>query len=138
MTTLALRVPTAVPDQPNVSGGQCYILFTSATITAREVIAAKVQAELRKARMGGAAATSLPLLLPPGTTWGFSPLDEQLAIAQACRAFGDGQYLLLYNGRPLVELDEQVTLDRHTKLLFLHIPANAGAAEPATTVKRAA
>jgi hypothetical protein len=136
MTTLALRVPTAVPDQPNVSGGQCYILFTTATVSVRDLIAAKVQAELRKARMGGMQATSLALLLPPGATVGFGPLDEQLAIAQACRAFIDGQYLLLYNGRPLVALDEQVLLDRRTSLLFLHVPVTP--AEPAAAIKRAA
>ncbi len=119
MTTLALRVPTAVPDQPHVSGGQCYILFTSPTITVRELIAAKVQAELRKARTGGTSATSLPLLLPLGTTWGFSPLDEQLAIAQACRAFVSGHFLLLCDGRPLVDLDERLTLTRRTGLVFL-------------------
>ncbi len=136
MTTLALRVPTAVPDQPHVSGGQCYILFTSPTITVRELIAAKVQAELRKARTGGTSATSLPLLLPLGTTWGFSPLDEQLAIAQACRAFVDGQYMLLRNNQPLVDLDETLALDRTTKLLFLHLPAAKVAAAAAT--KRAA
>lgn len=135
MTTLALRVPTAVPDQPHVSGGQCYILFTSPTISVRELIAAKVQAELRKARTGGTQATSLPLLLPPGTAWGFSPLDEQLAIAQACRAFADGQYMLLRNGAPLVDLDEAVALDRTTKLLFLHLPATPAVAAAA---KRAA
>jgi len=136
MTTLALRVPTAVPDQPHVSGGQCYILFTAPTITVRELIAAKVQAELRKARTGGTGATSLPLLLPPGTVWGFSPLDEQLAIAQACRAFADGQYMLLRNGAPLVDLDETVALDRTMKLLFLHLPATP--AVPAAATKRAA
>lgn len=136
MTTLALRVPTAVPDQPHVSGGQCYILFTAPVITVRELIAAKVQAELRKARTGGTGATSLVLLLPPGTTWGFTPLDEQLAIAQACRAFADGQYLLLRNGQPLVDLDETVALDRTTKLLFLHLPVPAAA--PAAATKRAA
>jgi hypothetical protein len=102
----------------------------------RELIAAKVQAELRKARLGGEQATSLSLLLPPGATIGFGPLDEQLAIVQACRAFVDGQYLLLCNGQPLVELDEPVALDRHTRLLFLHVPA--APAEPAATTKRAA
>ncbi len=136
MTTLALRVPTAVPDQPHVRGGQCYILFTSPTLTVRDLIVAKVQAELRKARTGGTSATSLPLLLPTGTTWGLSPLDEQLAIAQACRAFADGQYMLLCNGQPLVVLDETVGLDRTTYLLFLHLPAAKAA--PAAATKRAA
>lgn len=136
MTTFALRVPTAVPDQPHVHGGQCYILFTSPTVSVRELIAAKVQAELRKARTGGTGATSLPLLLPPGTTWGFGPLDEQLAIVQACRAFVDGQYMVLHNGQPLVDLDEAVALDRSTKLMFLHLPVAVAA--PAAATKRAA
>jgi hypothetical protein len=67
--------------------------------------------------------TSLPLLLPDGAHVGFGPLDEQLAIAQACRAFTAGLFLLLYDGRPLVELDEQVDLTRQTALLFVHVPA---------------
>ncbi len=123
MTTLALRVPTVVPVQVNVRGGQCYILFTTSTISVRELIAAKVRAELRKASLGGAGATSLSLLLPEGVTFGLGPLDEQLAMAQACRAFNDGDYLLLHNGQPMVDLDEPVTLDRHSKLIFLHVPA---------------
>lgn len=136
MTTLALRVPTTVPNQSSVSGGQCYILFTEPTVKVRDLIAAKVRAELRKARIGGAQATSLPLLLPPGVTFGLGPLDEQLAIVQACRAFTDGHYLLLCNAQPLVDLDEPVSLDRHTKLLFLHLPTPS--TERAAPIKRAA
>jgi hypothetical protein len=64
----------------------------------------------------------LPLLLPDGAQIGFGPLDEQLAIAQAWRAFNDGLFLVLCDGRPLVELDEVVELTRQTMLLFVHVP----------------
>lgn len=124
MPTIALRVPTAMPGQAMLPNGQCYILFPAGETSARELIAAKVRAELRKARAGGMSTTSLPLLLPDGAQIAFGPLDEQLAIAQACRAFTAGLFLLLCNGCPLVELDEQVELARDTALLFVHVPAN--------------
>jgi hypothetical protein len=123
MATIALRVPTALPGQAILPNGQCYILFQRGPITTRELIAEKVRAELRKARSGGMSTTSLPLLLPEGADIGFGPLDEQLAIAQACRSFVGGQYLLLYNGRPLVDLDEEVDLTRQTALLFVYVPS---------------
>jgi hypothetical protein len=122
MVTIALRVPTVLPGQAVLPNGQCYILFNRGPITTRELIAEKVRAELRKARSGGMSTTSLPLLLPEGAEIGFGPLDEQLAIAQACRSFTAGQYLLLYNGRPLVDLDEEVELTRQTALLFVYVP----------------
>jgi hypothetical protein len=125
MATIALRVPTALPGQAVLPNGQCYILFPRGPITARELIAEKVRAELRKARAGGMSTTSLPLLLPVGAEIGFGPLDEQLAIAQACRSFTAGHYLLLYNGRPLVDLDEEVELTRQTALLFVYVPSTA-------------
>jgi hypothetical protein len=129
MATIALRVPTAMPGEEALPNGHCYILFTRGPITVRELIAEKVRAELRKARSGGVVATSLPLLLPPGATIGFGPLDEQLAIAQAQRGFSDGRYLLLCDGQPLVDLDESIALDRRTALLFVHVPEQARVAE---------
>jgi hypothetical protein len=129
MATIALRVPTALPGQAILPNGQCYILFTRGPISVRALIGEKVRAELRKARAGGMSTTSLPLLLPEDAQIGFGPLDEQLAIAQACRAFTTGCYLLLYNGRPLVELDEIVELTRQTSLLFVHVPAGIVARE---------
>jgi hypothetical protein len=137
MASIALRVPTASPEQPNLPNGQCYILFSNATISVRDLIAEKVRAELRKARLGSLVTSSLALLLPDNTTIGFRPLDEQLAIAQVCRAFVDGRFLLLCNGRPLVDLDEEIALTRQTTLLFLHVPTNE-AAETALPLKDAA
>jgi hypothetical protein len=122
MPTVALRVPTILPGQPVLPNGQCYILFERGSIAVRDLIADKVRAELRKARSGGMITTSLPLLLPDGAQIGFGPLDEQLAIAQAWRAFNDGLFLVLCDGRPLVELDEVVELTRQTMLLFVHVP----------------
>ena len=119
MATVALRVPTVVPDEANLPGGHCFILFPEPSITVRELIAEKVRAELRKARAGGAHTSSLSLLLPAGTEVGYGPLDEQLAIAQACRSFVLGQYLLLCDGRPMVDLDETLSLNRRTALVFL-------------------
>ncbi|MBA3944720.1 MAG: hypothetical protein H0X37_09190 [Herpetosiphonaceae bacterium] len=119
MPTIAMRVPTVVPGVDQLPCGQCYLLFDQARVTLRDLIAAKVQGELRKARAGGAVTTSLPLLLPKGATFGFTPLDEQLAIAQACHAFVAGNYLVVCNGRPLVDLTEAVVLDRRTKLSFI-------------------
>jgi hypothetical protein len=124
MTTIALRVPTALPEQPSLSNGQCYILLPSGPIQVRDLIAEKVRAELRKARMGGLVASSLPLLMPDSVPASFGPLDEQLAIAQACRAFTEGRFLLLCDGRPLVDLQESVVLSRQTTLLFLHVPTD--------------
>lgn len=124
MATIALRVPTAFPGQAVLPNGQCYILFSRGPISVRALIAEKVRAELRKARAGGMVTTSLPLLLPEDAQIGFGPLDEQLAIAQACRGFTAGHYLLLCDGRPLVELDEMVELTRQTALLFVHVPAS--------------
>lgn len=131
MATIALRVPTALPGQAILPNGQCYILFTRGPITVRALIAEKVRAELRKARAGGMSTTSLPLLLPDDAQIGFGPLDEQLAIAQACRAFTVGHYLLLCDGRPLVDLNETVELTRQTALLFVHVPASIMTAEAA-------
>jgi hypothetical protein len=122
MATIALRVPTALPGEAALPNGHCYILLPRGPITVRDLINEKVRAELRKARAGGMDATSLPLLLPPGAPIGFGPLDEQLAIAQAQRSFADGRYLLLCDGRPLVELDETIELTRRTALLFVHVP----------------
>jgi hypothetical protein len=131
MPTIALRVPTVMPGQAALPTGQCYILFPAGAIRARDLIAEKVRAELRKARAGGLPASSLPLLLPDGARIGFRPLDEQLAIAQAWRAFHAGLFLLLYDGRPLVELDETVELRRETAIVFVHVPARFVAqAEP--------
>ncbi len=124
MATIALRVPTALPEQPSLPNGQCYILFPGGPIQVRDLIAEKVRAELRKARIGGLAASSLPLLMPDSIPAGFGPLDEQLAIAQACRAFMEGRFLLLYDGRPLVDLQETVALSRQTTLLFLRVPTD--------------
>jgi hypothetical protein len=122
MPTVALRVPTILPGRPILPNGQCYILFERGPIKTRDIIAAKVRAELRKARSGGMITTSLPLLLPDGVQIGFGPLEEQLAIAQAWRAFTDGVFLLLFDGGPLVELDESVELTRQTALFFVHVP----------------
>ena len=110
MATIAVRVPTVVPGVDQLPGGQCYLLFDQVRVTLRELIAAKVQGELRKARAGGALTTSLPLLLPAGATIGFTPLDEQLAIAQACHAFVSGNYLIVCNGQPFVDLTEPLAL----------------------------
>lgn len=137
MATIALRVPTALPGQAILPNGQCYILFTRGPIAVRDLIAEKVRAELRKARAGGMSTTSLPLLLPDNTGVGFGPLDEQLAIAQAWRAFTAGRYLLLCDGRPLVNLGEEVELTRQTALLFVHVPARV-AHERGRTLKEAA
>lgn len=123
MPTIALRVPTVAPGQAALPSGQCYILFPRGPITARELIAEKVRAELRKARAGGMLTTSLPMLLPDGAHIGFRLLDEQLTIAQAYRAFTAGLFLLLCDGRPLVDLDEAVALERETALVFVHVPA---------------
>ncbi len=130
MATIALRVPTVVPDQANLPGGHCYILFPEPTITVRELIAEKVRAELRKARAGGAHSSSLALLLPEGTEIGYGPLDEQLAIAQASRSFMEGDYLLLCDGRPMVDLDETVSLSRRTALVFLCPSREAATGQP--------
>lgn len=119
MATIALRVPTVVPDQANLPGGHCYIVFPEPAITVRELISEKVRAELRKARAGGPHTSSLSLLLPGGNEIGYGPLDEQLAIAQATRGFTQGHYLLLCDGRPMVDLDEVLLLTRRTGLLFL-------------------
>ncbi|GAC1364251.1 MAG: hypothetical protein NVSMB42_24060 [Herpetosiphon sp.] len=116
---IALRVPTVKPGAEYVPGGQCYLLFDQATITPRQLIEAKVRGELRKARAGGPDTTSIALLLPDGVSYGFSPLDEQLAIAQACRAFTTGRFLLVCDGHPLVDLDLPVALSRRTKLAFV-------------------
>lgn len=127
MPTIALRVPTVVPDQANLPGGHCYIVFPEPTITVREMIAEKVRAELRKARAGGPNASSLRLLLPDGNEVGPGPLDEQLAIAQAWRGFTLGYYLLLCDGRPMVDLEETLSLTRRTGIIFLcHNEAAAG------------
>lgn len=128
MATIALRVPTVMPGNAVLPNGHCYILFARGPIAVRDLIAEKVRAELRKARIGGLAATSLPLLLPAGTPIGLGPLDEQLAIVQAQRCFVEGGFLLLYNGRPLVDLDEWVELTRQTSLLFVPIPTADSAA----------
>lgn len=123
MTPIALRVPTAQPGVDYLPGGQCYILFDRTTVTVREVIAAKVGAELRKARMGGATTSSISLLLPAGERYGFSPLAEQLAVAQACRAFTDGQYLIVVNDAPMIALDDVITLVRSkTSITFISVP----------------
>ncbi len=119
MATIALRVPTVVPDRAHLPGGHCYILFPESTITVRELIAEKVRAELRKARAGGEHTSSLALLLPERAQIGYGPLDEQLAIAQACREFTLGHFLLLHNGQPLVELDETLELTKRTGIVFL-------------------
>lgn len=119
MTTIALRVPTVVPDRTHLPGGHCYILFPESTITVRDLIAEKVRAELRKARAGGEHTSSLALLLPEHTQIGYGPLDEQLAIAQACREFTLGHFLLLHNSQPLVELDETLELTKRTGIVFV-------------------
>ncbi len=131
MSTIALRVPTVLPGQQPLPGGHCYILFPGGPISVRDLIAEKVRAELRKARAGGATASSVHLLLPADAVIGFRPLDEQLLVAQAQNAFADGQYLLLCDGRPLVDLDEPIDLKRGTALLFVHVPAPMVAEEPA-------
>lgn len=135
MAMIALRVPTAVPDQANLPGGHCYILFPETTITVRELIAEKVRAELRKARAGGTHTSSVTLLLTEGAQIGPTPLDEQLAIAQACRAFTLGHYLLLLDGRPLVDLDETLRLTRRSGIIFL---CHRGTATPVERRKEAA
>ncbi len=137
MATIALRVPTVLPNQASLPGGQCYILFSSGPITVGDLIAEKVRAEMRKAHMGGAAASSLALLLPDCMPTGYGPLDEQLAIAQACRGFSEGRFLLLYDGRPLVDLQETVVLSRRTQLVFLHVPSDL-AARAAPALREAA
>lgn len=130
MSTIALRVPTVLPGQEPLAGGHCYILFPGGPISVRELIAEKVRAELRKARAGGATASSVHLLLPQDAVIGFRPLDEQLLIAQAWSAFVDGMFLLLCDGRPLVDLDEPIDLKRGTALLFVHVPSPVVAEEP--------
>jgi hypothetical protein len=130
MATIALRVPTVVPDRANLPGGHCYIVFPEPTITVRELISEKVRAELRKARAGGPHTSSLSLLLPGGREIGLGPLDEQLAIAQAMRGFTLGHYLLLCDGRPMVDLDEVMLLTRRTGLLFLCPNAEETAQRP--------
>jgi len=119
MATIALRVPTVVPEQPNLLGGHCYIVFPEPIISVRELIAEKVRAELRKARAGGAHTSSVALLLPEGSAVGYGPLDEQLAIAQAWRGFTGGHFLLVCDGKPMIDLDENMTLNRRTSIAFL-------------------
>ena len=119
MATIALRVPTVVAGKPNLPGGHCYIIFTEPTITVRELIAEKVRAELRKMRAGGPETSSIALLMPDGVAPGEGPLDEMMAITKAQRAFTQGNYILLYDGAPLVDLDETIPLTRRTGLVFL-------------------
>jgi hypothetical protein len=119
MAAIALRIPTVVPDRSSIPGGHCYIVLPEPSISVRDLIAEKVRAELRKARAGGPQTTSIMYLLPDGSNVGFGPLDEQLAIAQAWRSFTTGHFLLLCDGRPMVDLDEVITLTRRSNVLFL-------------------
>lgn len=73
----------------------------------------------REAQAGGPQASSLGLLLPGHPEIGHGPLDEQMALTQATRAFEQGQYIVLCDGRPFVDLEEAITLTRRTSLLFL-------------------
>jgi len=123
MSTIALRVPTRLPDRVLLATGQCYILFEAGPISVRALIAEKVRAELRKARAGGIAITSLPLLLATDLPIGLSPRDEQRAILRAEELFSECHYLLLHNGLPLVDLDEQVVLTRQSSVQFLVVPS---------------
>lgn len=117
MPTIALRVPTVVTSQPNLPGGHCYMIFAQSRISVRDLISEKVRAELRKARAGGPATSTAHLLT--GHEVGHGPLDEQLAIAQATRAFEAGDWLLLNDGHPLTDLNEEIVLTRRTGLMFL-------------------
>lgn len=123
MATIALRVPTTAPNETVPVGGSTYILFPEPNISVRDLIAEKVRAELRKARAWGGhdgRYNAVDRLLPEGATvTTASPLDEQLAIMQACRGFTEGLYLILCDGRPLVDLGEVITLTRRTGLVFL-------------------
>ena len=120
MGSIALSVPTAQPGAAYLPGGQCYVVFSTNAVTVREIIAAKVGAELRKARLGGPATSSIGVLLPPGERYGFSPLKESLCIAQACEGFTAGRFLLVVNDAPMVALDDVVTLkSTTTRICFL-------------------
>ena len=123
MACIALRVPTVVPDQNNLPGGYCYIIFDWPVISVRDLIAEKVRAELRKVRIGGPEACSLHLLINADEgEIKDDPLSEVLAIEQAWAAFDKGHYLLLVDGRPMSHTDENIMVTRRTSILFL-VPA---------------
>lgn len=130
MATIALRVPTVGPDgKQSLVGGHCYIIFTEPVITVRELITEKVRAELRKARAAGPAASSLLYLLPPISSVGHGPLDEQLAIKEAIANYVEERYQLwIEEERCTYGLDALIGLNRSTKLAFVitePLPASA-------------
>lgn len=127
MATIALRVATVTADQPQLASGHCYIIFSDPTITVRFLIQEKVRAELRKARAGGESTSSLNLLI--GNTPGNGPLDEQMATEQAMTAFRRGTYLILVDGKPMVDLDAVISLTRRTGIVFLVTEADLGRQE---------
>lgn len=131
MATIALRMPTALPGGAALQNGNCYVLMEQKPTTVRTIIQEKIRAELRKIRAaaGSLTVSSLPLLLPDDAVIGLAPLDEQLAIAWACRAFKAGRFLLLVDGLPQTSLDTVIGLTRATSILFVHVPAAASVAE---------
>lgn len=119
MATIALRTPTVVPGLEMVQGGACYLVLSEPQITVRELIGEKVRAELRKARAAGDHVCSLRLLIPDLTEIKHGPLDEQLMVVQAMRAFRNGDFLLLIDGHPVEDLDQVIALSRRTTIAFV-------------------
>lgn len=100
--------------------------LASEHLTLRDIIARAVEVELQRAEARAEVALDalLVALLGDGAahTVGWSPRHDLAAeIERALEGFRDGSYRVLFDGRPVTNLDEPLSLGLRSRLTFLRV-----------------
>ncbi|HEU4324563.1 MAG TPA: hypothetical protein VFS21_15580 [Roseiflexaceae bacterium] len=95
------------------------------TVTARELVAAHVEAEVRQAQVARAGSLALHYLLdsdlrarPDAAT---PALDVQAETQRACEALAGRRYLLVVDGTAVIDLDAPVELSERSVVCFVRL-----------------
>lgn len=129
-----LRAPLApqwpVPLPPGGGGGRLTLRDLIARAVAAEVAAfAARQEEARLVHLLTADRVARGVAegrVSPGRRNLRQPVDTDEAVAVALRAFEDGLFLVVVDGRQRTQLDEEVQLDEASTITFLRLVALAG------------
>ncbi|GAB4210298.1 MAG: hypothetical protein OHK0022_43100 [Roseiflexaceae bacterium] len=102
-----------------------FVVVPARTVTARELIAAHVQAEVRQAQQARVGSLALHYLLdddlrarPEAAA---SALDADTEAARACDALAGRRYLLVVDGTTVTDLDAPVELSARSVVSFVRL-----------------
>jgi hypothetical protein len=125
---LAPRWPVPLPPDGDARGLTLRDLIARAVVAEVAAFAAR-QEEARLVHLLTASRVSQGVAegrVSPGRRNLRQPVDADEAVGMALRAFEDGLFLVVVDGRQRTELDEEIHLDETSTITFLRLVALAG------------